>query len=131
VKDPLVGEALEKAERSLNAAQRLLAEGDFDFAASRAYYSMFYAAEGLLLSQGKTFSSHGAVIAAFGEQFAHPGTIPVRLHRYMIDAFALRGLADYRFGRSVAREDADLVLAHAREFIDEIVRALGSGRGEA
>ncbi len=35
---------LEKAARALQAAERLLEGGDADFAASRAYYAMFYVA---------------------------------------------------------------------------------------
>lgn len=34
---------LSKSRRSLKAAQNHLAEADFDFAASRAYYAAFYA----------------------------------------------------------------------------------------
>ena len=33
---------LEKAKRSQKAAAKLLRDGDIDFAASRAYYSLFY-----------------------------------------------------------------------------------------
>lgn len=42
----------EKARRSLDAARLLLANGNADFAASRAYYAAFYAAEAFLLEQG-------------------------------------------------------------------------------
>ncbi|MGF1522413.1 MAG: HEPN domain-containing protein [Leptolyngbyaceae cyanobacterium] len=37
-----------KAQQSLAAAQLLLANGYTDFAASRAYYTMFYIAEAFL-----------------------------------------------------------------------------------
>jgi uncharacterized protein (UPF0332 family) len=33
---------LDKAKRSADAARRLLAAGDLDFAIGRAYYAMFY-----------------------------------------------------------------------------------------
>ena len=49
---------LEKAKRSQKAAAKLLRDGDIDFAASRAYYSLFYIASALLLSRGLSFSSH-------------------------------------------------------------------------
>jgi uncharacterized protein (UPF0332 family) len=39
---------LEKAESAIGAAETLLREGYLDFAAGRAYYAMFYAAEALL-----------------------------------------------------------------------------------
>lgn len=61
---------LHKAARSLNAAERLLDEGDADFAASRAYYGCFYVAEALLPDEGLSFSSHGSVIGEYGRLFA-------------------------------------------------------------
>ncbi|MEL6882457.1 MAG: HEPN domain-containing protein, partial [Cyanobacteria bacterium J06607_10] len=36
---------LEKAQRSLSAAEQLLQKGFYEFSVSRAYYSMFYVAE--------------------------------------------------------------------------------------
>lgn len=61
---------LQKAKDSLEAARLLQSQSYLDFAASRAYYSMFYTAEALLLSRGKSFSSHSAVIAAFEKEFS-------------------------------------------------------------
>jgi uncharacterized protein (UPF0332 family) len=56
---------LRKAAESLRAAELLATNELFDFAASRAYYTMFYVAEAFLLNEGLTFSSHAAVISAF------------------------------------------------------------------
>ena len=61
---PGVTDLLEKADRSLAAAERLLAEGFPEFAAGRAYYSMCYGTEALLLSRDLSFSKHSAVITA-------------------------------------------------------------------
>ena len=44
-----VKELLDKSARSIEAAKLLFGDGHFDFAASRAYYAMFYAVEALLL----------------------------------------------------------------------------------
>jgi uncharacterized protein (UPF0332 family) len=46
---PEVKALLHKAGESLQAAELLQREGYLDFAASRAYYAMFYAAQALLL----------------------------------------------------------------------------------
>ena len=53
--NPEVRALLEKAKRSQKAATKLFKHGDADFAASRAYYSLFYTAEALLLSRGLSF----------------------------------------------------------------------------
>ena len=39
-----------KSQRSCASARRTMEAGDCDFAVSRAYYAMFYAAEALLLT---------------------------------------------------------------------------------
>jgi uncharacterized protein (UPF0332 family) len=54
---------LKKARDSLRGAKLLAEDGLHDFAASRAYYTMFYVAEALLLGEGLSFSKHTAVIA--------------------------------------------------------------------
>ena len=51
---------LEKARRSLDASKNLMERGDYDFSISRAYYSMFYCAEALLLTKDLKFSKHSA-----------------------------------------------------------------------
>ena len=60
---------LEKAARSLDAARVLLANGDADFAASRAYYGCFYVAESLLFDEGLSVSTHAGVIGEYGRLF--------------------------------------------------------------
>jgi len=62
---------IRKADKSLAGAHVLLEEGFYGFAASRAYYAMFYAAEALLQSRGLAFSKHSAVHAAFGAARAY------------------------------------------------------------
>lgn len=62
---------LAKARRSLDNARRSLEAGDAEFAASRAYYAMFYAAEALLLSRGLVFGARG------GHRRVQPGVRPV------------------------------------------------------
>ncbi len=84
-----------KAERSFAAAERLLEDGDADFAASRAYYGYFYIAESLLLSKGFRFSRHSQVIARYGFHFARTSQLDPRFHRLFDRAFTLRQLADY------------------------------------
>jgi uncharacterized protein (UPF0332 family) len=78
---------LAKARRSLANARRSLEAGDADFAASRAYYAMFYAAEALLLSRGLAFSKHGAVIAEFSREFVRSGEFPAEYGRALREAW--------------------------------------------
>jgi uncharacterized protein (UPF0332 family) len=51
-------ELLLKAGESIEAAKILMREGFGGFAASRAYYSMFYVAQSFLEGEGLSFSKH-------------------------------------------------------------------------
>lgn len=120
---------LEKARRSIRSAQAQIELGDYDFAASRAYYAMFYAAEAMLLGKELSFSKHSAVIAAFGLHFVRAGIVPSEFQRYLTEGDSLRNVSDYDVGPPVKREDAEQQAARAREFVTEVARLL-QGRGE-
>ena len=61
---------LKKAQRSLQGAELLIDNGFFELAVSRAYYAMFDIASAFVLGNDLSFSSHSAVISAFGRYFA-------------------------------------------------------------
>ena len=108
---------LAKARRYLASAKLLGDAGDFDSAVSRLYYAMFYGAEALLLAQGKVFSSHRAVIAAFGEHFIKSGVLPKEMHHWLHRAFEKRQISDYEvFSGITATEVLDLQ-GKAEEFL--------------
>ncbi|HAF71481.1 MAG: HEPN domain-containing protein [Acetothermia bacterium 64_32] len=121
-----IKELMRKAQESLEAAKLLLQRGYYDFAASRGYYAMFYAAEAALLSKGLSFSKHSAVVAAFGQHLAAPGELPTHLHRYLLDAFDLRMVGDYDAPGAVGESRASQVLGWAEEFLQEIERFLAA-----
>ena len=108
---------LDKAQRSIDAAQSLTDQGFYDFAISRSYYAMFYIAEALLDNEGLSFSSHAAVISAFGRYLAHAGKVPMEFHRYLIDAQAQRTLADYDTNSIASQEDVEEMLDQAQELL--------------
>ena len=83
-------------------------------AASRAYYSKFYAAEAFLEGDELSFSSHKAVIGAFGKEFSRTNRVPAELHRYLLDAMELRHLADYGPHGAVDADTARHHTEHAR-----------------
>jgi uncharacterized protein (UPF0332 family) len=119
---------LEKASRSLQAAERLLQSGDAEFAVGRAYYTMFYAAEALLSEQDLRFRKHGGVHAAFGEHFAKTGIFDPKYHRWLLEAFNKRVTGDYGIESLITAEDAATVITQAREFLETARRHLESHR---
>ncbi|MGB3508339.1 MAG: HEPN domain-containing protein [Microcoleaceae cyanobacterium] len=109
---------LQKARDSLQAAQLLVDNNLAAFAAARAYYSMFYIAEAFLLGEGLTFSSHSAVISAFGREFARTKRLPVEYHRYLINAQEKRTEADYNLNPNITIEQAQEIINEAEEMLD-------------
>ncbi len=108
---------LHKAQENREAAALLLQNGYADIAASRLYYAMFYTAEALLLERGQVFSSHAAVIAAFGREFAKTGTLDPRFHRHLIDTQDLRQTGDYDTAATVTQAQAEQALRWADDFL--------------
>jgi len=123
---------LAKARRYLASANLLFQAGDFDSAISRLYYAMFYGTEALLLSQGKSFSSHRAVIAAFGELFVKSGILPKEMHQWLHRAFEKRQISDYEYMASVSETEVVDLQEKAEQFIkntEEFLQKAGFGQG--
>ena len=70
-----------RSRRYLKSVKLLIKAKDYESAASRAYYAMFYVTEALLLAKGLSFSSHKAVLSAFGEHFVKAGIFSRDLRR--------------------------------------------------
>ncbi|MBF0291553.1 MAG: HEPN domain-containing protein [Nitrospinae bacterium] len=109
---------LEKAKESLKAAKMLANDGFYDFAASRAYYAMFYVAEAFLLGKGMAFSKHAGVHSAFGKHFIKTGLVPQEFHTYLIHGMEIRHAGDYGTVASVPCEESESQISHAEKFIE-------------
>jgi len=109
---------IQKAARSIQSAIVQNETGFPEFAASRAYYAMFYIASAFLEGEGLAFSSHAAVIATFGQQFARTGRVPVEFHRYLIDAQDTRNKADYNVEPNITQADAAQLIVRAEQFLE-------------
>ncbi len=118
---------IEKAKESNKVARNLVKDGHYDFAASRAYYSMFYVAEALLAHLGQSYSKHSAVISAFGREYAKSGKLDVKFHQRLIDAQDLRHTGDYGIEEHVSKKQAQAVYDWADELIADGEVFLGKG----
>lgn len=114
---PRQKELLDKAEESLLASKLLLENKFYDYSVSRSYYTMFYVAEAFLEGEGKNFSSHSAVISAFGKEFAKPEKVPSELHRFLLDAQDLRHTGDYGQFHALNYQQAQQQITHAELFL--------------
>lgn len=122
---PEIDDLLRRASQELEAVQLLLEGGFYSVAASRAYYAMFYAAEGVLLSKGIARSRHSGVIAAFNEYFVRTGLLPDTLAAALSEVFDQRNKADYD-PRPFPKEWVESTLADAQSFVCAVERFLAT-----
>ena len=117
---------VQKADENIQVADMLLHQGHFDISVSRAYYAMFYLAEALLFTKGLTFTSHSALIAAFGREFAKTKLIAPRHHRSLRDGFETRQIGDYGFEIPISKEKAAQILEGAMDFYADTKKYLAA-----
>ncbi len=115
---PEVAELMDKAKRSIKTAEKILKDHEVDFAGSRAYYAMFYVAEALLLQKGLAFSSHSAIIANFGKEFAKTNILNPKFHNYLIKSQDRRNIGDYAIGSHLTEEEVREMITWAKEFLE-------------
>lgn len=120
-----VKKLVEKAEHALEVAKALLKDGYPSDAASKIYYSMFYAAQALLKSEGIDVTKHSAVESALGYHFAKSGRIDTKYHRMLIDARKIREIADYDIQEEIVEPVATLKIEEGKSFLMAIKKCLG------
>ena len=120
---------VEKRKEKLNAAKALLKDGFIDDAISRAYYSMFHAASAVLLSDGISVESHGALKNMFGLHFVKTGKIDKKFSRWLNKLKDERENGDYDIFTSFDTDDARIDIQEAEEFLEEMQRYLTQNLG--
>lgn len=113
-----------KADTACSSARALLALGDVDGAANRAYYAMFDAARAALLASNAAVPpeiarTHSGLIGAFGLHLIKPGLISRDLGRLLNQAYEIRQAADYS-GETVELADAEAIVGKAATFLAAI-----------
>ena len=117
---------LNLADESHDVAKALTDTGHPRFSAAQSYYTIFYLAQALLFAKGLTFSSHSAVVAAYGKEFAKTGLLDSKFHRYIINAQQLRHTGHYGDeGEEVTKEQALECYQWAAEFMQAVRAYLG------
>ena len=115
-----INQIIDKAERSLKIARDIFLKKEYDFAVSRAYYTIFYMAEAVLLTKKLSYSKHSGVISAFGRYFVKTGVFDKKLQTILKNAFKRRNIGDYEFEISVSKEEAEEVITDAEKFFQNV-----------
>jgi uncharacterized protein (UPF0332 family) len=117
---------LDRANESHEAAKVLL-DGDFaNFSAAQSYYTMFFLVEAILYSKGLRYSSHSALVAAYGKEFAKTGLLDPKYHRYILVTQKRRETGHYGRESMVTREEALESFHWAEEFMQVVKDYLGA-----
>ena len=111
---------INRADESHQAAKLLLDKRFSNYSAAQSYYTMFYLAEALLYSKGLQFSSHSAVLAAYGKEFAKTELLNPEFHRHLIIVERRRAVGHYGEENSVSDEDALESFQWAEEFMQAV-----------
>ena len=115
---------IDKSERNIEVAEKLIKDNELEIAVSRLYYAMFYCAEALLLSKNLSFSSHKAVIVNFGKEFVKTGIFDEKFHKVLQNAFEDRQEADYEFVE-FEKSEVEEYLNLAKKFLETAKKYLG------
>jgi uncharacterized protein (UPF0332 family) len=111
---------LKKAQDSIKGARILFDDELYGFAASRAYYAMFYLVSAILLTKDMSFSKHQAVVASFGQHFVKTKIFEQKFHQYLVEAFEQRQIGDYEPLEEITKETAQKSIDHALEFLKAV-----------
>ena len=111
---------LAKANDCLADAEYLYEGKRYEAAINRAYYAMFTAVQGLLLSYDIFVKTHSGAKNKFHELYLKTGLLPIELGKILEDASILRQEAGYDFAFHVSEEDAKQTIDDAVVFIKSV-----------
>jgi len=108
---------LEKSKDKLQVAEELLRGGHFEDAVSRAYYSVFHAAQAVLLTEGLSADTHQGLVNLFGLHLVKTGKFEKKFGRYLANLKDDRETGDYEVYSAIDRETAEHAIQEAKEFL--------------
>lgn len=113
-----------RAQKSLQAAKILQADGLFEDAISRAYYAVMHAAKAALLVHDKVSESHAAIRRHFGSVLVRSGRIEKEWATILAREQDRRVAADYDATLSIDADASLPLVEDADRFVQRIQRYL-------
>lgn len=108
----------------MEEAKLLLEKNSLKGALNRVYYSMFYAANSLLVLKGLGSSKHSGVISMFDKEFVKDDKVSISASKKLHMAFELRLNGDYDDFAIVERSTVEGLIKDASEFLNEIQKVV-------
>lgn len=116
--------SIEKANDELDTSELLLKNKKFSKSLNSSYYAIFHATRGLLIADGLQRSKHSGLIAEFIKRYIAEGKIDKKYSKIIKTAEKIRIESDYKFFYIVSREETEVQLKNARDFVAEITKYL-------
>lgn len=115
---------LNKAKENLDLSIRLIDSEDYDFAANRAYYSIFDGLRAVNALNNFDSSKHAGVIAYFNENFVKTGHFELEISKAIKLCYKLREKSDYEDFYITTKKDAVIAVENAKKLINDIEKYL-------
>jgi hypothetical protein len=109
-----------KAEESLSSAQVLFDVGNYNSAANRLYYAVFYGVTAALLEKGHSLKKHTGVRSEFHREFIRTSLLDQQWSTFYNRLFQDRHEGDYDGSVFFDREHVESQLAEGKLFLAEL-----------
>lgn len=111
---------INNAQRTLKEVDILIENGLYNTAASRLYYSCYYAATALLVANHVTTKTHEGVRQMFSAKFVKTGIFPPYFGRMYSELFNARLTGDYEDLFNHNADTIALLIPKATEFVNAV-----------
>ena len=110
---------IQKANKKLEVAEKLLKSSDYDDAVSRAYYAVFHATQALLLTEGERAETHKGIVTLFGLLFVKTGKFSKNIGKHLANLKDDRESGDYEVFSYIDKDTAETAISESKEFLKE------------
>ncbi len=115
---------MEKSRETLEAAELLIRNGNWNSAVNRLYYAAYYAITGLLVKAGIETKTHTGVKTQFFLHFVKTGKISMSLGKLYTDLFDWRQKGDYGDFFDFTEADVAPFLEPIKQLIDAVIEEI-------
>ena len=118
----IVGYRIEKAHAAFSEAEAVANIGLHSLAVNRLYYSLYYAASALLLSEGITSHTHKGLLTQLSLYYVKAGRITEEEGRTVRQLFNMRNEDDYSDFIEADKNNIDNFMPKARLLLDKLIK---------
>lgn len=111
---------MEKSLETLQAAELLVQNGNWNSAINRLYYAAYYAISSLLVKSGIETKTHAGVKTQFLLHFVKAGKIDISMGKLYGDLFDWRQKGDYGDFFDFTEEDVAPLLKPVKQLIEAV-----------